>query len=121
MTSSELILEEWLTTDEEELLRKGPQPYPPRIIKALHSGQIDENDTLILDVKVDAFPFPTFSWFLNDERLIESDNIHIKSDKYRSTLTVKRPKAGIYTVRAINEIGAATSSACIKHKGKVDI
>lgn len=108
-----------MTTDEEEVVRKGPQPFPPRFIKALLSGQVYDEETLILEAEVDAFPFPEFSWYLGDQQLLPSDLVKIQSSKNRSILTVRNPKAGIYTVRAKNEFGAATSSACIKVKSKM--
>lgn len=105
-------------SDEEELVRVGPQPYPPRIVKGVRSRRIRPGESITLSVEVDGRPNPKFQWFFNEEPLEAGPEIFFTSDDRRSKITIRKPKEGNYTVRAINEAGMASSSGYVLIRGK---
>ena len=60
--------------------------------------------------------------YKGDTKLVQSDRILLEKNETVHSLTIKqvvRKEAGQYTVKAVNSVGTASSSATLKVKGKV--
>ncbi|VDP24001.1 unnamed protein product [Soboliphyme baturini] len=116
------------STDQKDFLQTSEEHFfsevemstisPPRILKHLKSTKIPAGQKLFLEVKADSSPAATIQWYYENTLLKESDNITIFNGVNRSTLLIKDPSSGCYSVKAINPYGTATSVAHIKVGGE---
>lgn len=91
----------------------------PKIRKELHDVEVNEGETLKLEVEVYAVPEPKLVW-LKDGVEVRTDarvkiaRDSVRTESYSLTLNlVKREDAGVYEVRASNELGTATSRSIV--------
>ncbi|KAK9307270.1 hypothetical protein QLX08_002302 [Tetragonisca angustula] len=89
----------------------------PKLLKKLTDQRINEGDTLKLIFEVGGTPEPEVKWFKDGEEVSTDARIKITRDSkrqesYNLTVTlVKGSDAGIYEVRAENELGFVTSKS----------
>ncbi|XP_043515961.1 obscurin isoform X6 [Frieseomelitta varia] len=89
----------------------------PKLLKKLADQRINEGDTLKLIFEVGGTPDPEVKWFKDGEEVSTDARIKITRDSkrqesYNLTVTlVKGSDAGIYEVRAENELGFVTSKS----------
>jgi hemicentin len=94
--------------------------YPPRIIKPLSDAEVAQKKTAILEIELDSSPQATIEWLQNNQPL----DVHAQEHEGRYAvfdrkggvyqLVIKNCKPedqASYTVRAVNKIGQAESTA----------
>lgn len=82
----------------------------PQILEPLRNLTIREGESIVLNTQIVGNPTPKISWFKDGEPI----KANIKSDKETHTLTLISPKktsAGEYTVKAMNSVGTAETTA----------
>ncbi|CAF4634258.1 unnamed protein product, partial [Rotaria magnacalcarata] len=85
---------------------------PPRVITPLSNCELEELMPVLLTTTIDAgIPMATFTWYKNDQPLLEGNRFTTKYDIYTKTLTLQvlaaRPDDdGTYTVRVTNPSGS---------------
>ncbi|XP_033628773.1 uncharacterized protein LOC117291257 isoform X2 [Asterias rubens] len=115
-----------VTTDqkssgEENKTTKGPL-FIEELLLTSASGEGHGENSVLMRCKIDAWPAPTVSWFYKDEPLgdgneaVDPDRVVLKSDGARGVFTlllkeVEGFDTGVYTCKASNIIGEATSAA----------
>ena len=87
---------------------------PPSFVKHLKDGFIVEGSCTRFDVKITGMPEPVVSWYKDGLPLDEDKHLEIVHDEDTSALILMYGKlgdAGEYSCEAVNEAGAARSSA----------
>ncbi|XP_031356598.1 obscurin isoform X3 [Photinus pyralis] len=87
----------------------------PTITKRLKDMTVNENEKVELEVTVDAFPKPTYKWFMDEVEIMESrkEFTRIESDD-GCKLVIKEVTSslsGQYKCKVINELGETETSA----------
>uniref|UniRef100_A0A336L6B8 CSON000837 protein n=1 Tax=Culicoides sonorensis TaxID=179676 RepID=A0A336L6B8_CULSO len=89
----------------------------PKITKPLQDVEVDEGNTLTLNLEVYAVPEPQISWYKDGKEISADANIKIQRDSHRSesySLTlniVKGSDTGDYECRVANSMGEVTSKS----------
>lgn len=85
--------------------------YPPRFVQGVPPQTVRRGDRRTVAVQVDAQPPARIDWYFNEQRVTESviEEITIREDINRSTITMPFHKQGILKAVATNEVGTQTS------------
>lgn len=91
----------------------------PKIRKLLHDVEVNEGETLTLEVEIYAVPEPKIVWLKDGKEVrtdarvkIARDNLRLET--YNLTLNlIKREEAGVYEVKASNSLGVATTRSVV--------
>lgn len=91
----------------------------PKIRKVLHDVEVNEGETLTLEVEIYAVPEPKIVWLKDGQEVradarikIQRDNVRLET--YNLTLNlIKREEAGVYEVKASNALGTATTRSVV--------
>jgi hypothetical protein len=73
-----------------------------------------------IDTQIAGIPVPQTAWVFNNEPLTTTDVIGIASKDTSSNLTIQKTEfthSGVYTLKAVNEVGEATADFTITVKG----
>lgn len=101
----------------------------PKIRKQLKDVEVNEGETLTLEVEVYAVPEPKIVWYKDGQEVRADARIKIQRDSqrletYNLTLNlIKREESGLYEVKATNVLGTASSKSqvTVLSKYSVDI
>lgn len=91
----------------------------PKIRKVLHDVEVNEGETLVLEVEIYAVPEPKIVWLKDGQEVRADARVKIQRDQarletYNLTLNlIKREEAGVYEVKATNQLGVATSRSVV--------
>ncbi|GFO38540.1 titin, partial [Plakobranchus ocellatus] len=88
--------------------------FAPQFLSDLSDQEVNEGDTLILEVNVTGAPKPEVKWFQNDVQLAPTDRYDISEVDTTYSLTIRDVQEeddAEYTVTATNTAGQASSSA----------
>lgn len=91
----------------------------PKIRKDLHDIEVNEGETLKLEVEIYAVPEPKIIWFKDGQEVRADARVKIQRDSarletYNLTLNlIKREEAGVYEVKATNLLGAVTAKSIV--------
>ncbi|XP_038047064.1 uncharacterized protein LOC119721201 isoform X2 [Patiria miniata] len=108
-------------TNEGKRIPKGPE-FLEELFLSAPSGEGYGENAVLMRCKIHAWPPARVSWFYKDESLgdgdqaVDPDRVELTSDETQGvyTLLLKEVEGfdtGVYTCRASNEIGEATSAA----------
>lgn len=96
-------------------VRTGEQEAP-QILEHLKNLVIKEGESVVLNTQIVGNPAPKITWYQNGKPI----KTNTKSDKDTHTLTILSPKksdGGEFTVKAVNPLGTAETSAYITIEG----
>lgn len=99
------------------------QLSPPAFVKELNSVVASEGSTYQLECKVQGNPLPTVQWFKNDVNIDNSPDYVTTYNNGEAILKFEEvylTDQGVYTCKAANRIGHATTSAALTVEGKTD-
>ncbi|RUS90390.1 hypothetical protein EGW08_001885 [Elysia chlorotica] len=88
--------------------------FAPQFLSGLKDSEVNEGETLTLEVTVTGAPKPEVKWFQNEEELQPNDHFKLSEVDTTFSLTiadVKEEDDAEYTVTATNTAGKASSSA----------
>lgn len=91
----------------------------PKIRKELHDVEVNEGETLKLEVEIYAVPEPKIVWLKDGQEVRADARVKIQRDSarleiYNLTLNlIKREEAGVYEVKASNALGVATTRSVV--------
>lgn len=86
----------------------------------LKDVEVNEGETLVLEVEIYAVPEPKIVWYKDGQEVRADARVKIQRDQlrletYNLTLTlVKREDAGEYEVKATNVLGSASTTSHVK-------
>lgn len=89
----------------------------PKIKKMLKDVEVNEGDTLTLEIEVYAVPEPKIVWYKDGQEVRADARIKIQRDSqrletYNLTLNlIKREESGLYEVKASNILGTASTKS----------
>lgn len=89
----------------------------PKIRKALKDVEVNEGETLTLEIEVYAVPEPKIVWYKDGQEVRADARIKIQRDSqrletYNLTLNlIKREESGLYEVKATNNLGSASTKS----------
>ena len=98
-----------------------PRYVAPTFHKKLQSLMSKSGKLVRLHCQFDGQPCPSVTWYRNEAIINPSDRFKIKSEANTSTLEICNVgvnDSGIYTCRAVNEAGSASTTANIVVAGK---
>lgn len=91
----------------------------PKIRKVLHDVEVNEGETLTLEVEIYAVPEPKIVWLKDGQEVRADARVKIQRDSvrletYNLTLNlIKREEAGVYEVKATNALGTAITRSVV--------
>lgn len=89
----------------------------PQILETPRSSTITEGESVVFSAQVIGNPTPKVSWF--KDGVIVKGNLSIEKDLYTvSIISSTVNDAGVYTIRAENEVGTAEASATLAVNSK---
>ena len=90
----------------------------PKFDRNLTDCEVKQNDDVTLECSVVAFPPPEITWYLNDEKLDQSDSSFVQMySENVYTLLVKnasKSSSGVYKILASNQAGVNAQSCTLK-------
>lgn len=98
---------------------------PPKIRKTLNDTEVNEGDTLTLEVEIYAVPEPKVIWYKDGQEVRADARIKITRDctrleTYNLTFNlIKQEDAGDYEVKATNTMGSAGTKSHVKVLSKL--
>lgn len=102
--------------------RQEVQPLtPPSFLRLLQNAYANERSTFEFNCLVDGNPLPTVQWYRNDMCVDNDINYNITYNNGNALLripTVRVEDQGIFTVKAINQMGYNECSAILSVEGK---
>ena len=113
---SESIVVEQTKKVIKKILKKPKEelPTPPRFIERLQPVVVNPGKPAVFVCKVEGQPFPNLSWYHSEVELFPSENYVMTLVDDTATLEIIRPEpqhVGMYSCRASNPAGVATSTA----------
>lgn len=93
---------------------------PPAFLSQLYDVSAKENESIKFEATVSGNPFPDVHWFLDEQPILPSNNIHPLFDGKKVSLEIKKcnpQHAGNYECHLINRAGNAISKAKAKVTG----
>lgn len=104
-------LEETRREEIEEITKRMTIRYPPIFTRGVPPVTVRKGETRTIGVQVDAQPPARIDWYLNEQRVTENvvEEITIREEINRSTITMPFQKQGILKAVATNEVGTQTS------------
>lgn len=94
---------------------------PPSFLRLLQNAYANERSTFEFNCLVDGNPLPTVQWYRNDMCVDNDINYNITYNNGNALLripTVRVEDQGIFTVKAINQMGYNECSAILSVEGK---
>ncbi|XP_064466282.1 obscurin-like isoform X4 [Ornithodoros turicata] len=88
------------------------QPEEKPKVSPLDDVNVLEGEPFAFESKVTGTPLPEVKWYLDDQPVLPSDNIHATFDGRKARLSVKKSHpshAGVFECRAMNPVGKASS------------
>uniref|UniRef100_A0A0N5CB57 Muscle M-line assembly protein unc-89 n=1 Tax=Strongyloides papillosus TaxID=174720 RepID=A0A0N5CB57_STREA len=110
---------EYGSAESKAMLLVLPRGDPPDFLEWLSNIKARENSTVIHKVIFTGDPKPTLTWFINNEKVVEDDNISIVTNDNTSILTIKKfnpyKHCGEIICKAENEAGEVSCTATMAH------
>lgn len=93
----------------------------PQFVQPLEEvTPVEENEEVVLTVKVTGIPKPVVRWFANDKQIIPTSETIIQEDEEVVTLVIKKMKPeyiGPITCEAHNELGVISTNTVLDFPG----
>ncbi|XP_073455573.1 vascular endothelial growth factor receptor kdr-like isoform X1 [Aquarana catesbeiana] len=89
----------------------------PWVMQHLQNVTVNSSSTLVLECRVDGTPLPTITWFKNGYEIQPASGITMLYNENLIIERVKKDDEGLYTCRAVNEMGYANNSAYVTVRG----
>ncbi|XP_067131065.1 obscurin-like isoform X2 [Centruroides vittatus] len=92
----------------------------PAFLSNLYDVSAKENETIKFEASVSGNPLPDVHWFLDEQPVLPSNNIHPMFDGKKVSLEIKKcnpQHAGNYECHLVNRVGNAISAAKAKVMG----
>lgn len=96
-------------------------PQPPVIRKLMNDVTVQEGQPVQLECIITGNPYPMVTWYRNDQPIPDSPDFQYQVNEHKVSLliTVAYPHdSGLYTCKAENPFGTATSSCSVRVTGK---
>jgi len=95
----------------------------PEFVISIGDIKVQEGKSTTFTVKAKGQPAPEIQWFVNNE-LITTDEVYqvIPGEEGESTLLLSEAfpeDSGVYTVKAVNEVGQAEATALLTVNGRL--
>lgn len=95
----------------------------PSFTKHLSDGEVNDGDQVILSACFDGSPFPSIGWFFNDKPIQPNSDFLVTVDAYKKETSLRIVEVfpednGIYSCKATNILGVATTSCNLTVKCK---
>jgi hypothetical protein len=97
---------------------------PPSFLRLLQNAYTNEKSSFEFNCLVTGNPLPTVQWFRNDLCIDNDSNYNITYNNGNAILCIPSVRAqdqGVFTVKAINQVGCNECSAILSVEGKFPI
>lgn len=111
---TKIVQEEIITKSKKKRPIEKTKPKPPKFIQRLEPVAVEANKPARLTCKVDGLPFPEVAWYKNETLLQPSERVTVNVTEDIIMLefaSVQPQDVAIYSCKAINPAGVATSTA----------
>lgn len=99
-----------------------PERILPEITLKPEDVKIQEGESAQFVCKVKGQPTPEITWYLDDQPIENDDIYKVITEEGESTLVLPEAfpeDAGIYTVKAVNEVGTVESTVVLNVTGEL--
>ncbi|GIY77540.1 titin [Caerostris extrusa] len=110
-------------TEDIVMIEKSDLYEPPKFVKPLLPISAPEGEPLEMTVEATGIPIPTLQWFHNNQELKPSRDFKVTTEGGKSSLLIAEvfpDDAGVYSVKATNKTGQASTTATLNVISEVE-